>query len=224
MRGGASSADPKVGTTRASKSKARRKATRKANKAIAEVSPRAPVSTPPGLPGLPKTKAKANNKANANDNNNTTHKVTMDSDPNNITKIQVFRPTWEEFKDFNKYIIEIEKKGAHKAGLAKIIPPPEWKPRADGYNMDIIGEIEIPAPISQVVQGKQGVYQVFNIQKNAMKVKDFKRLANSAKHATPPHFDYSDLDRKYWRNSAYCPPIYGADVSGSLTDVDVKEW
>lgn len=157
-------------------------------------------------------------------NNNTTHKVTMDPDPDNITKIQVFKPTWEEFKDFNKYIIEIEKKGAHKAGLAKIIPPPEWKPRADNYNMDIIGEIEIPAPISQVVQGKQGVYQVFNIQKNAMKVKDFKRMANSAKYATPPHTNYDDLDRKYWRNIAYCPPIYGADVSGSLTDVDVKEW
>ncbi|EFX83214.1 hypothetical protein DAPPUDRAFT_48413 [Daphnia pulex] len=152
----------------------------------------------------------------------------MDCDPNNITsggpKIQVFRPTWEEFKDFNSYIIEIEKRGAHKAGLAKIIPPPEWQPRADGYDMNIIGEIEIPAPISQVVQGKQGVYQVFNIQKNSMKVKDFKRLANSAKHATPPHFDYKDLDRKYWRNIAYCPPIYGADVSGSLTDPTVEEW
>ena len=94
----------------------------------------------------------------------------------------------EEFKDFNKYIIEIEKKGAHKAGLAKFIPPPEWKPRADGYNMDIIGEIEIPAPaISQVVQGKQGVYQVFNIQKNAMKLKDLKRLINNAKHVTFQH-------------------------------------
>ena len=72
--------------------------------------------------------------------------------------------------------------------MAKFIPPPEWKPRADGYNMDIIGEIEIPAPaISQVVQGKQGVYQVFNIQKNAMKLKDLKRLINNAKHVTFQH-------------------------------------
>lgn len=141
-----------------------------------------------------------------------------------VPKIQVFRPTWEEFKDFNNYIIQIEKSGAHKAGLAKIVPPPEWKPRADGYDMSVIGEIEIPAPISQVVQGKQGVYQVFNIQKNSMKVKDFMRLANSAKHVTPSHFDYQDLDRKYWRNISYCPPIYGADVSGSLTDPDVEEW
>ncbi len=42
---GAACADAKVGTTRASKSKARKKATRKANNAITEVSPRAPVIT-----------------------------------------------------------------------------------------------------------------------------------------------------------------------------------
>lgn len=35
-------------------------------------------------------------------------------------KIQVFRPTWEEFKDFPKYIEYIESQGAHRAGLAKV--------------------------------------------------------------------------------------------------------
>ena len=55
---GAACADPKVGTTRASKSKARKKATSKAKNVIAEVSPRTLVNTPPGLPGRPKTKAK----------------------------------------------------------------------------------------------------------------------------------------------------------------------
>lgn len=35
-------------------------------------------------------------------------------------RIMVFRPTWEEFKDFAKYIEHMESKGAHKAGLAKV--------------------------------------------------------------------------------------------------------
>lgn len=35
-------------------------------------------------------------------------------------KIMVFRPTWDEFKDFAKYIKHIETLGAHKAGLAKV--------------------------------------------------------------------------------------------------------
>lgn len=32
----------------------------------------------------------------------------------------VFRPTWDEFKDFPKYIEHMEGKGAQKAGLAKV--------------------------------------------------------------------------------------------------------
>lgn len=37
-----------------------------------------------------------------------------------IPKIKVFEPTWEEFKDFKKYMAYIESTGAHKAGLAKV--------------------------------------------------------------------------------------------------------
>lgn len=46
-----------------------------------------------------------------------------------VPKIMVFRPTYEEFKDFKKYIDYMESQGAHKAGLAKVVPPPEWVPR-----------------------------------------------------------------------------------------------
>jgi jumonji domain-containing protein 2 len=35
-------------------------------------------------------------------------------------EIQVFRPTWEEFKEFPKYIEYMESQGAHHAGLAKV--------------------------------------------------------------------------------------------------------
>ncbi|KAK2585911.1 hypothetical protein KPH14_010495 [Odynerus spinipes] len=138
-------------------------------------------------------------------------------------RIQVFRPTYEEFKDFTKYVEYMESKGAHKAGLAKVIPPPEWIPRKSGYNLDTL-DLTIPAPICQVVTGKQGLYQQINIQKKSMTVKEYSKLANSDRYNTPRHFDYEDLERKYWKNITYVAPIYGADVSGSLTDPDVKEW
>lgn len=35
-------------------------------------------------------------------------------------RIMVFRPTWDEFKNFPKYVEYMESKGAHKAGLAKV--------------------------------------------------------------------------------------------------------
>ncbi|XP_050717640.1 protein split ends-like isoform X2 [Eriocheir sinensis] len=138
-------------------------------------------------------------------------------------KIMVFRPTWEEFKDFTSYITYIESQGANKAGLAKIIPPPEWQPRSQGYDLDGL-DMVIPAPICQVVTGKQGLYQQINIQKKPMTVKEFKALAESERYRTPKHTSYEDLERKYWKNITYVSPIYGADVSGSITNPDVEEW
>ncbi|XP_059608456.1 probable lysine-specific demethylase 4B isoform X2 [Phlebotomus argentipes] len=140
-----------------------------------------------------------------------------------IPRLMVFRPTWEEFKDFGKYIQYMESQGAHKAGLAKVVPPVEWVPRKSGYDLDKL-DITIPAPICQIVAGKQGLYQQINIQKRPITLKQFSELAQTDRYATPNHFDFEDLERKYWKNIKYVAPIYGADVSGTLTDPDVKEW
>ena len=56
--------------------------------------------------------------------------------PIQVPECVTYRPTWEEFKDFGKYIEYIESQDAHKAGIAKIVPPPEWIPRKEGYNLD----------------------------------------------------------------------------------------
>ncbi|GFR82207.1 lysine-specific demethylase 4C [Elysia marginata] len=136
-------------------------------------------------------------------------------------RIMVFRPTYEEFKDFKKYIAYMESVGAHKMGVAKVIPPKEWVPRKSGYdNLDLM----IPSPIEQVVTGQQGLYTQINVQKKPMHVKEFEELANSPRYRTPPHFDYEDLERKYWKNVTFSAPIYGADISGSITDDDQDSW
>jgi len=59
--------------------------------------------------------------------------------------------------------------------VAQIIPPAEWVPRRNGYDeLDVM----IPAPIVQEVYGSQGLYTQYNIQKKAIHVKDFEKLAN----------------------------------------------
>ncbi|XP_027851769.2 probable lysine-specific demethylase 4B [Aphis gossypii] len=141
-----------------------------------------------------------------------------------IPKIMVFRPDWSEFQDFSRYIDFMESRGAHKAGIAKVIPPPEWIPRKTSYYEDDIMNMVIPAPICQDVQGKQGIYQQLNIQKKPMTVAEYRKLAESPEYDTPYFFDYADLERKYWKNIVYKCPIYGADVSGSITDNDVDVW
>lgn len=140
---------------------------------------------------------------------------------NPACKIMTFRPTMEEFKDFNQYLVYMESQGAHRAGLAKVIPPKGWKPRR---NYDDIDDFVIQAPIQQMVAGQSGLFTQYNIQKKPLTVQEFRRLANSDMYCTPRYLNYEDLERKYWKNLTFVSPIYGADVSGTLYDEDIEEW
>ncbi|XP_006274348.4 lysine-specific demethylase 4A [Alligator mississippiensis] len=140
---------------------------------------------------------------------------------NPAARIMTFRPSAAEFRDFARYVAYIESQGAHRAGLAKVVPPKEWKPR---QCYDDIDELVIPAPIQQVVTGQSGLFTQYNIQKKAMTVREFRRTANSDKYCTPRYTDFEDLERKYWKNLTFNAPIYGADVNGTLYEKHVDEW
>jgi len=55
-----------------------------------------------------------------------------------------------------------------------------------------------------------------------MTVAQYKQMAESEQYKAPYYFDYADLERKYSKNIVYKCTIYGADVSGSITDKDVE--
>jgi len=59
-----------------------------------------------------------------------------------------------------------------------VIPPKEWVPRRNGYD-DI--DIVIPIPIEQAVYGQRGAFQLFNLKRKEMTVKQFEKLANDPK-------------------------------------------
>ncbi|XP_006093800.1 lysine-specific demethylase 4D-like [Myotis lucifugus] len=136
-------------------------------------------------------------------------------------RIMTFYPTMEEFKDFNKYIGYMESQGAHRAGLAKVIPPKEWKA---SQTYDDVSDMVIATPLQQVASGRAGVFIQYHRKKRAMTVGEYRLLANSGQYQTPPHLDFEDLERKYWKTRLYAAPIYGADVSGSLFDANTKQW
>lgn len=46
--------------------------------------------------------------------------VISDSPPNPSCKIMTFRPSMDEFREFNKYLVYMESQGAHRAGVAKV--------------------------------------------------------------------------------------------------------
>lgn len=127
----------------------------------------------------------------------------------------------EEFSDFNKYIAYMESQGAHRAGLAKVIPPKEWKGR---LSYEDVMAMAIPTPLQQVVSGQAGVFTQYHKKKKGMTVGEYRELADSKKYQTPPHLDFEDLERKYWKNRLFGSPIYGADVSGSLFGENTQHW
>ncbi|KAM5245960.1 lysine-specific demethylase 4D-like [Ctenodactylus gundi] len=136
-------------------------------------------------------------------------------------RILTFRPTMEEFADFNKYIAHMESQGAHRAGLAKVVPPEAWRAR---HSYEHVGDLLIPVPLQQEVLGKAGVFTQYSRRRSAMTVREYRRLATSAKYQAPRHVDSEDLERQYWRTRAFGAPIYGADVSGSLFAVGTEHW
>lgn len=142
-------------------------------------------------------------------------------------EIQVFHPTMEEFKDMIGYIEKIERQGAHLAGLAKIVPPKEWKPIKDPnfFESEYFNNLDVESPIRQEFVGDQGTFLALNHLTKSMSVREFKKITNDVRYAPPrEYFDFDDLERKFWANINIGQPLYGADISGSLSDTDLELW
>ena len=78
-----------------------------------------------------------------------------------------------------------------------MIPPKEWVPRKKGYDVESI-DIEIPAPICQVVDGKPGLYTQINVQKKSMSVKEYHDLAKSSKWVKAPNIVVCSVILSSW--------------------------
>lgn len=138
-------------------------------------------------------------------------------------KVPTFYPTYEEFRHFSSYISQIESQGAHRVGLAKIVPPKEWKARKTDYKDKQIEETLVENPIKQEIQGQSGVYSVYNIQQRSIPLNQFQKLAGNYRYATPVSVsnDLSKLERRYWDNLTSISPIYGAGKGWEMNDAIV---
>lgn len=85
------------------------------------------------------------------------------------------------------------------AGVAKIIPPPEWKPRKNDYDIDHM-PIVIPQPSVQIVTGQHGSHQQVTVANEQLTVQQYHQLVNEDQYRTPKHIDHEELERKYWRS------------------------
>ncbi|GBG28067.1 Lysine-specific demethylase 4A [Hondaea fermentalgiana] len=87
----------------------------------------------------------------------------------------VFRPTMEEFQDFERFVEKIEVAGA-KAGLVKVIPPKEWgwKMHPNAFLARHDQEVKrLIKPIRQFSSGRKGAYKIDIVESRKRAVGDF---------------------------------------------------
>ena len=155
-------------------------------------------------------------------------KIAREMSENTDGRVMVFRPTMDEFRHFGRYIQYMESMGAHRAGVAKIIPPRAWLEEMNRQNYGDIDDMVIGTPIEQKITPlgtkSGGRYETRNTAKVSMTVKDFRKLTSEEKYKTPGYKSWDDLERKYWKGISYNSPIYGADVNGTLFGEEINTW
>ena len=148
--------------------------------------------------------------------------------PTDFPPPRVYRPTLEEFQDFPSYVRQMEEDGCHLTGICKVVVPDEWVARRRGYDVDSFDfRIERPVAQKMVPLGDvKGVYQakssVYGEGGTSLSIREYRDLAESRQYRTPEHEDDDDLERKYWKHIRFVPPVYGADVTQSITDPDSR--
>jgi jumonji domain-containing protein 2 len=78
-------------------------------------------------------------------------------------------------------------------------------------------------PIRQHATGRQGLYRTLLVEQRSVNLPTFKAMTEEPTNA-PPSEDPETLERKFWKNIPMNPPLYGADVPGSLFDERVRGW
>jgi len=139
-----------------------------------------------------------------------------------------FHPTMKQLENFDAYIAHLETQGAHREGIVRIVPPKEWMPRKDGYDLSELNDIVIEKPIKQNISETKvaGAFVTCgNRSLPPLTLPGFVRLANKSTYVPPSDLSYEELEELYWKQNQEKmkpSPVYGADVEASLTDPDLK--
>lgn len=87
-----------------------------------------------------------------------------------------------------------------------------------------LGDMELPSPMTQVLRGLGGIYEYTFLDNNPLTAAEFRDKADKyiESQLGKNHKDLSieQLERKFWKRlgPTMQPPIYGADMEGSLFD------
>ncbi|EEA25744.1 hypothetical protein TMatcc_006024 [Talaromyces marneffei ATCC 18224] len=99
-------------------------------------------------------------------------------------RIPVFKPTMDQFRDFQAFIQKIDKYGM-KSGIVKVIPPQEWRDALPPLD-EAVKSIRVKNPIMQEFHGAHGTYTQANIEKQrSYNLPQWKALCDDGSHQPP---------------------------------------
>ncbi|KAL5118804.1 hypothetical protein ACEQ8H_003307 [Pleosporales sp. CAS-2024a] len=99
-------------------------------------------------------------------------------------KIPVFKPTMDQFRNFQRFIDKIDKHGM-KSGIVKVIPPAEWRDSLPDLS-EAVKSIKVKNPIMQEFAGQHGIYTQANIEKQrSYNLPEWRSVTDEPHHQPP---------------------------------------
>ncbi|PBK83290.1 JmjC-domain-containing protein [Armillaria gallica] len=110
--------------------------------------------------------------------------LTPEDDPLAHRGIPVFKPTMDEFRDFEGYMQKVECWG-ERSGIIKIIPPKEWSESLPRIK-EQLNNLKISSPIEQHMQGRAGLFRVENMMRRKyMSVREWVEMCDKEDYRAP---------------------------------------
>ncbi|KAF8966802.1 hypothetical protein BDZ97DRAFT_1756391 [Flammula alnicola] len=98
--------------------------------------------------------------------------------------IPVFKPTMEEFQDFEGYMNRVECWGT-RSGIVKVIPPKEWTASLPDVKPQL-ADVKIKTPIEQHMLGRGGLFRQENMEKRKlMSIREWVELCSKDEFRAP---------------------------------------
>ncbi|WVN90424.1 uncharacterized protein L203_105660 [Cryptococcus depauperatus CBS 7841] len=113
--------------------------------------------------------------------------LSPEDDPQALRGIPVFKPTLEEFQDFESYAQKTTAWGQY-SGITKVIPPPEWTTAVPPIQKSSIANVRIIDPIQQNLIGSSGLFRIANVVRNKRRpltVEEWFKKCKDKKHSGP---------------------------------------
>ncbi|WVQ83577.1 hypothetical protein IAT38_005718 [Cryptococcus sp. DSM 104549] len=126
--------------------------------------------------------------------------LSPEDDPQALRGIPVFKPTLEEFADFEGYATKTTAWGRY-SGIVKIIPPADWIACVPPIPKPLLSETRISTPIQQNLIGSSGLFRIANVVRNKhrpLTVEEWFKKCNEKKFCGPGP---KDVDRTTNRDS-----------------------